>query len=45
VRALAAQHSIDMPIAEAVDRVLHEDLPVREAVAGLLRREPRPEAH
>ena len=45
VRALAAQHAIDMPIAEAVDRVLHEDLPVREAVAGLLRREPRPEAH
>ncbi len=33
VRTLAAKHSIDMPIAEAVDRVLHEDLPVREAVA------------
>jgi len=45
VRALAAQHAIDMPIAEAVDRVLHEDLPVRQAVAELLRREPRPEAH
>jgi glycerol-3-phosphate dehydrogenase (NAD(P)+) len=45
VRALAARHAIDMPIAEAVDRVLHEDLPVRDAVAGLLRREPRPEAH
>jgi glycerol-3-phosphate dehydrogenase (NAD(P)+) len=45
VRALASQHGIDMPIAEAVDRVLHEDLPVRDAVAGLLRREPRPEAH
>jgi glycerol-3-phosphate dehydrogenase (NAD(P)+) len=45
VRALATQHGIDMPIAEAVDRVLHEDLPVRDAVAGLLRREPRPEAH
>ena len=45
VRALAAKHAIDMPIAEAVDRVLHENLPVREAVAGLLRREPRPEAH
>src|SRR5512139_2235856 len=45
VRALATQHGIDMPIAEAVDRVLHEDLPVRDAVAGLLRREPRPELH
>ena len=45
VRTLAAQHAIDMPIAEAVDRVLHEDLPVRDAVAGLLPREPRPEAH
>jgi glycerol-3-phosphate dehydrogenase (NAD(P)+) len=45
VRVLAARHGIDMPIAAAVDRVLHEDLPVREAVAGLLRREPRPEAH
>ena len=28
-----------------VDRALHEGLPVREAVAGLLRREPRPESH
>jgi len=45
VRELAARHSIDMPIAEAVDRSLHEDLPVRQAVAELLRREPRPEAH
>ena len=45
VRALAARHGIDMPIAEAVDRALYEDLPVRDAVAELLRREPRPEAH
>ena len=44
-RTLAARHGVDMPIAEAVDRALYEDLPVREAVAGLLRREPRPEAH
>ena len=42
-RSLAARHGIDMPIAEAVDRVLHEGLPVRDAVAELLRREPRPE--
>ena len=44
VRWLAAQHGVDMPICEAVDRTLHEGLPVREAVAELLRREPRPEA-
>ena len=44
VRRLAAQHAVDMPICEAVDRALHEGLPVREAVAELLRREPRPEA-
>ncbi len=43
VRALAATHQIEMPICEAVDRVLHEDLPVRDAVLALLRREPRPE--
>jgi glycerol-3-phosphate dehydrogenase (NAD(P)+) len=44
-RTLAARHGVDMPIAEAVDRALYEDLPVRDAVAELLRREPRPEAH
>jgi glycerol-3-phosphate dehydrogenase (NAD(P)+) len=43
VRALAASHGIEMPICEAVDRVLHEGLPVRDAVAALLRREPRTE--
>jgi glycerol-3-phosphate dehydrogenase (NAD(P)+) len=43
VRELAAKHGVDMPIATAVDRVLHESLPVREAVLELLRREPRPE--
>jgi glycerol-3-phosphate dehydrogenase (NAD(P)+) len=44
VRRLAAQHGVDMPICEAVDRALHEGFPVRDAVAELLRREPRPEA-
>ena len=42
-RALAAQHGIEMPICEAVDRVLHEGLSPRVAVLELLRREPRPE--
>lgn len=40
---LAAHHGVDMPICAAVDRVLHEGLPVREAVAQLLAREPRAE--
>ena len=44
VRALALHHRIDMPIATAVDRVLHEGLPVRDAVEGLLAREPKSES-
>ena len=44
VRALAAHHRVDMPICEAVDRVLNEGLAPRQAVLELLRREPRPEA-
>ena len=44
VRALAAHHGIDMPICEAVDRVLHEGVSPRQAVLELLRREPRPES-
>jgi glycerol-3-phosphate dehydrogenase (NAD(P)+) len=43
VRRLAAHHGIDMPICEAVDRVLHEGVPPRQAVLELLRREPRAE--
>jgi glycerol-3-phosphate dehydrogenase (NAD(P)+) len=42
-RVLAARHGIEMPICEAVDRVLHENLSPRVAVLELLRREPRPE--
>jgi glycerol-3-phosphate dehydrogenase (NAD(P)+) len=44
VRELAREHAIDMPICEAVDRVLHEGLPVEQAVRALLRREPRAES-
>jgi glycerol-3-phosphate dehydrogenase (NAD(P)+) len=44
VRALAAHHGVEMPICEAVDRVLHEALPPRQAVLELLRREPRAES-
>jgi glycerol-3-phosphate dehydrogenase (NAD(P)+) len=42
-RALAAHHGIEMPICEAVYRVLHEDLPAQLAVEALLQREPRSE--
>ena len=42
--ALALQHAIEMPITDAVYRVLYEDLSPREAVLALLRREPRAEA-
>ena len=44
VRALAAHHRVEMPICDAVDRVLNEGLPPRQAVLELLRREPRPES-
>ena len=43
VRKLARVHGVDMPICEAVDRVLNEGLSPRQAVLELLRREPRAE--
>jgi glycerol-3-phosphate dehydrogenase (NAD(P)+) len=39
--ALAARHGIEMPIADAVARVLDGRWPVRDAVEALLRREPK----
>ena len=42
-RALAAHHRIDMPIADAVHRVLYEDVAPAVAVRDLLSREPRSE--
>jgi glycerol-3-phosphate dehydrogenase (NAD(P)+) len=42
-RRLARHHGLDMPICEAVYRVLYEGLPPRDAVEALLRREPRAE--
>ena len=43
VRNLARWHGLDMPICDAVHRVLHGELSPRDAVLALLRREPRPE--
>ncbi|MHB8496013.1 MAG: NAD(P)H-dependent glycerol-3-phosphate dehydrogenase [Casimicrobiaceae bacterium] len=43
VRALAQEHRLDLPISDAVHRVLHEGVPPRDAVMALLAREPRSE--
>jgi glycerol-3-phosphate dehydrogenase (NAD(P)+) len=43
-RALALHHGVDMPIVEAVHRVLYESVAPADAVRELLRREPRAES-
>src|SRR5262249_23549142 len=43
VRSLCAHFVVDMPICEAVYRVLYENVSPRRAVAALLEREPGPE--
>jgi glycerol-3-phosphate dehydrogenase (NAD(P)+) len=43
-RALALHHGVDMPIVEAVHRVLYEGVAPADAVRELLRREPRAES-
>lgn len=40
VRALAVQYGVEMPISDAVHRVLYEGVPPRDAVRTLLAREP-----
>jgi len=45
VRLLARHHEVEMPICDAVYRVLYEALSPREAVLALLKREPRAERH
>ena len=42
--ALAAREGVDMPIVDAVQRVLFEDQPAREAIAALMARDLRPES-
>ncbi|MFS8585131.1 MAG: NAD(P)H-dependent glycerol-3-phosphate dehydrogenase [Acidimicrobiia bacterium] len=42
---LARRHEVEMPIAEAVYKVVHEGRPATEAYRGLLRRGYRPELH
>jgi glycerol-3-phosphate dehydrogenase (NAD(P)+) len=43
VKMLSAALRVEMPICEAVYRVLYENLPARRAVEALLAREPGPE--
>ena len=43
VHDLAHKLKVEMPICESVYRVLYEGLPVREGVAQLMSREPKPE--
>jgi len=43
-RALAQRYGVDMPICEAVHRVLYEGFPPHEAVVELMTRETKPES-
>jgi len=43
VHDLARRLEVEMPISETVYRLLHEDVPPREAVTALLMRETKPE--
>ena len=43
VRALAREHRLDMPISDAVHRVLYEGVLPHDAVSALLAREPHGE--
>jgi len=43
VHDLARRVEVEMPISEAIYRVLYEDRPVRQIMSDLLGRPPRPE--
>lgn len=43
VARLASELGIEMPITQAVDAILHRDVPAAEAVEQLLSRDPKPE--
>lgn len=43
IRDLAREHGVETPITEQVERVCHEGVDPRVAVAELMRREPKPE--
>lgn len=41
----ADRHGVDMPITEAVYRILYENTSVQDAIQLMLKREPKPEAY
>jgi glycerol-3-phosphate dehydrogenase (NAD(P)+) len=43
IRDLAHSHRVEMPITEQVERICHEGVDPRMAVAALMSREPKPE--
>jgi glycerol-3-phosphate dehydrogenase (NAD(P)+) len=43
VARLAGHLAIEMPITQAVNAILHHDVPAAEAVEALLNRDPKPE--
>ena len=45
VLRLAARHGVEMPISEAVGRILDGTETVTDAMAGLMGRAPKPEGH
>ncbi len=42
---LAAKIGVEMPLTDGIYAVVHEGVPIREAVAGLLSRDPKPEVY
>ena len=40
---LARAHGVDMPVTEAVVKVCHEGIPVRQMVEEIMSREAKPE--
>jgi len=43
VHALAKRLEVEMPISDAVYRLLHENVPPRDAVTALMMRDTKPE--
>jgi glycerol-3-phosphate dehydrogenase (NAD(P)+) len=42
---LAAKIGVEMPLTDCIYAVVHEGVPIRDAVAGLLSRDPKPEVY
>lgn len=44
VHVFAERYGIDMPVTEAVYRILYENIPVQDAIQAMLQREPKSES-